>query len=143
MSETLGSLLDKLSVLKIRQWHTDDDDTTFVRLEEQECLLEDEIDKFIDGALKGSIPHALLTHPAFKTGVNGSPSVYASIAANFSKLTEVNCDIWHDVEKSRLPKDSMPSDQWYTLVQRLAYLNLQRNGCKEAIDRQFSELCKS
>lgn len=143
MSETLGSLLDKLSVLKIRQWH-ENDCVTLSRLIEQETDLSQEINDFVHDAVTGAIPLNKLTSPAYKNQrKNGSPIVIRDISSLFSDLADVNCELWHDVDKSHQSPDSMSRDEWAHLVSRLATLNLERNEYKESIDKSFADLCKS
>jgi Protein of unknown function (DUF4254) len=143
MAETLGSLLDKLSVLKIRQWHTDEM-PVYRALDDQVFDLQEEIDTFVHGAIAGEIPHHKLTQPAFKTGGrNGAPIVIREIGSLFSELADVNSDLWHEVDKSHRPTDELPPEEWAKIVKRLAALNHERNDYKEAIDEVFSDLCKS
>ena len=55
MAETLGMLCDKLTIVKLKQYHTEDS----VRLEslgQQEKNLKQEIDQYMADALAGNIP---------------------------------------------------------------------------------------
>ena len=63
MAETLGSLCDKLTILKLKQFHSND----FLRqknLRVQESGIKNEIDQFVSDAAKGLIP---LNRLSFKT----------------------------------------------------------------------------
>ena len=66
MAETLGSLCDKLTIVKLKQFHTGD----IQRLESlahQETQLCEEIDTFIHDAIKGKIPQEKLSFPLIKS----------------------------------------------------------------------------
>ena len=55
MAETLGSLCDKLIVVKLKQWHTKDQKRV-KSLQIQERVLQQEIDEFVGDAFDGTIP---------------------------------------------------------------------------------------
>lgn len=55
MAETLGTLCDKLTIVKLKQYHTEDDSKQ-ISLSNQEKQLITEIDSFVDDAIKGNIP---------------------------------------------------------------------------------------
>lgn len=65
MAETLGSLCDKLTIVKLKQWHS----TAPERLESlvhQEKQLTEEIDEFVGRAVRGEIAAERLTFAANK-----------------------------------------------------------------------------
>jgi len=138
MAETLGSLCDKLTIVKLKQWHTKNKIRT-KSLKIQEQALQEEIDQFVCDALNGAIPKERLKFAAnkvYKKKGNTFTKVKGDIGAVFSKLAQVNCDLWHEVEKS-YDIDHVPDEQKGVLVRRLAVLNLERNRCMEAIDENF------
>jgi hypothetical protein len=139
MADTLGSLCDKLSIVKLKQWHTKDR-KRIKSLKIQERTLQEEIDEFVRDALNGTIPDERLKYVAnkvYKKKGNTIEEVKGDIGALFSQLAQVNCELWHEVEKS-YDIDNVPSDQKGVLVKKLAVLNLERNRCMEAIDDNFS-----
>jgi hypothetical protein len=138
MAETLGSLCDKLTIVKLKQWHTKDK-ARIKRFKIQEKALQEEIDEFVCDAFDGSIPKERLRFEAnkvYKKKGNTFAKVEGEIGAVFSQLAKVNCELWHEVEKS-YDIDKVPDEQKGVLVKRLAVLNLERNRCMEAIDESF------
>ena len=65
MAETLGSLCDKLTIVKLKQWHAEEKGKQ-VSLSAQENQLREEIDGFISAAIAGQIPVDRLTFAANK-----------------------------------------------------------------------------
>jgi hypothetical protein len=65
MAETLGSLCDKLTIVKLKQWHTEKQDK-LKSLEDQEEQLQQEISEFITAAVTGKIPVDRLTFASNK-----------------------------------------------------------------------------
>lgn len=144
MAETLGSLCDKLTIVKLKQYHTDDP-TRQVSLQQQEKQLQSEIDEFVAAALAGDIPSDRLTFSAnkvFKKEGNETRDISGAIGSVFAELASVNCDLWHEQEKVyEFEKVAAPEKD--KVVKRLAVLNLERNKCIDAIDRQFQSMVVS
>jgi hypothetical protein len=138
MAETLGSLCDKLTIVKLKQWHSDDPQ----RLESlgtQECQLKEEIDDFVAGALAGAIPLNRLTFAAnkvYRQEGNSVPVIAGSIGAVFSHLAEVNCKLWHEVDKG-YEIEKVPAEAKDGIIKQLAVLNLERTRCIDQIDREL------
>ena len=65
MAETLGTLADKLTTVKLKLWHTDDADRTR-SLQAQQQQLEEEMNEFVRAAMTGEIPPERLTFVANK-----------------------------------------------------------------------------
>ena len=141
MSETLGSLCDKLTVVKLKQYHTGDE-KHLQSLTVQEKQLQDEIDEFIEAAMSGRIPLERLTFAANKVyqreGIMIS-DITGSVGEVFSKLSQVSCDLWHEQEYV-YEFEKVPPDKKNKVVKQLALLNLVRNQCIERIDDQFQTL---
>ena len=138
MAETLGSLCDKLTIVKLKQWHTKDKNRT-KSLKTQEKALQEEIDEFVCDAYNGSIRKERLKFEAnkvYKKKGNTFAKVKGDIGAVFSRLARVNCELWHEVERS-YDIDRVADEQKGALVKKLAVLNLERNRCIEAIDENF------
>jgi hypothetical protein len=139
MAETLGSLCDKLTIVKLKQWHTEDA-ARQESLARQQRQLQQEIDEFVAGALAGAIPPERLTFAAnkvYKKEGNAVPETRGSVAEVMSRLAEVNCKLWHEVEKG-YEIERVPPEAKDGLIKQLAVLNLERNQCIDEIDRQFA-----
>src|SRR5262245_37709753 len=101
MAETLGSLCDKLTIVKLKQWHSEDK-AKLQSLAQQELQLKDEIDSFTTEAIAGNIPLARVRFPANKVyKKSGNETAIDSGGVGFlvSQLAEVNCRLWHVQEK--------------------------------------------
>ena len=135
MAETLGSLCDKLTIVKLKQYHSEDKQ----RLESlavQENNLKEEIDTYVNDALSGKIPANKLTFSAnkvFKKEGNEVAEVKGSIGDIVGKLAEVNCLLWHEQEKV-YEFEKVPVEEKDKVVKQLAVLNLQRTKCIDEID---------
>lgn len=141
MAETLGSLCDKLSIVKLKQWHTEDPART-ESLGGQELQLKEEIDLFLRSALYGHIPPQNLTFAANKVYAQAGNEVgeaAGSIGQLIAQLAHVNCALWHEQEKV-YEFERVPVPDKDKVVKRLALLNLERNQCIDGIDRGFRGL---
>jgi hypothetical protein len=141
MAETLGMLCDKLTIVKLKQFHTEDKDR-LTSLNRQAMQLQEEIDEYIAEAVQGIIPAEKLTFAAnkvYKKEGNEVPETGKTIAEAFAQLADVNCRLWHEVEKG-YDIESVPVGEKDKLLKNLAVLNLERNNCIDAIDQYFKEL---
>lgn len=141
MAETLGSLCDKLTIVKLKQWHTDDAART-ASLAAQERRLSAEIDDYLARAAAGAIPAEQLSFAAnkvFKQEGNSVPAVSGGIGELFARLAQVNCALWHEQEKV-YDFENVPADKKDAVVKQLALLNLERNQCIDGIDRNLISL---
>lgn len=144
MAETLGMLCDKLTIVKLKEYHTDDA-ARLESLAKQSSQLQQEIDDFVAQSIAGLIPIEKLTFAAnkvFKKEGNEVADAKGNIGALFYQLSEVNCKLWHEVEKG-YDIENVPMDQKDKLIKQLAVLNLERNNCIDAIDLTFKELILS
>ncbi|MDH7567897.1 MAG: hypothetical protein QHH06_15795 [Clostridiales bacterium] len=141
MAETLGSLCDKLTIVKLKQYHTKD----VKRLESlanQEKQLCEEIDTFIVGAITGEIPQErliFLSNKIYKKEGNEILPIIGNIGSVISELAKVNCELWHEQEKV-YEFEKVKENEKNSVVKRLALLNLQRNQCIDIIDKQFQQM---
>ena len=143
MAETLGSLCDKLTVVKLKQFHSESSDQ-IQSLDIQEKQLHSEIDGFVAAAVNGDIPLERLTFASnkiYQKEGNIVADICGPIGEVFSKLAEVNCNLWHEQEKV-YAFEQVPSEEKNKVVKRLALLNLERNKCIDQIDKQFSNIIK-
>lgn len=141
MAETLGSLCDKLTIVKLKQFHSEDKER-LQSLALQEKQLQNEINEFIGAAIAGQIPLERLTFAAnkvFKKEGNIVAEVTGSIGEIFSMLANVNSTLWHEQEKV-YEFEKVPPEEKDKVVKRLALLNLERNSCIDQIDKQFRSL---
>jgi len=135
--ETLGSLCDKLVVVNLKLYHTESIQSIPI-LKNQKQNLCDEIDRYIISVKNGYIKIEDLAVPSEKvyTANITLPDYRGDVGELMFKLADINCKLWHEVDKSYNFKD-VPASQKDEIVQNLAVLNLQRNKCIESIDKQF------
>ncbi len=135
MAETLGLLCDKLTIVKLKEYHTEDP-VRLKSLQLQEKQLQQEIDEYVTNAITGVIPVEKLTFAAnkvFKKEGNEVAEVLGNIGKVFSQLADVNCRLWHEVERG-YDIENVPIAEKDNLVKQLAVLNLERNKCIDQID---------
>lgn len=143
MAETLGTLCDKLTIVKLKQYHSDDE-ARLKSLKRQEEQLQFEIDDFIRDAVSGNIPQEKLTfssNKVYKKEGNETRDIHGNIGQVFGELAKVNCDLWHEQEKV-YEFEKVAAEEKDMVIKRLAVLNLERNKCIDAIDRQFQLMIK-
>jgi hypothetical protein len=142
MAETLGSLCDKLTIVKLKQYHTEFNNTKTLNLKLQEEDLINEINNYLDDALIGKIPLNKLmfdSNKVYKSEGNEFQYITGDISVCISKLAEINCLLWHEQEKVYDFKN-VPVEQKDIVVKQLAILNLQRNNCIDQINNSLKEL---
>jgi hypothetical protein len=138
MAETLGSLCDKLTIIKLKQYHSEDA-ARLNSLGQQEIQLKHEIDEFLYRAMTGVIPPEQLTftsNKVFKQEGNETRDIRGGMGELLAELAKVNCDLWHEQEKVYEFEKVQPTDK-DSVVKKLAVLNLERNKCIDAIDKYF------
>lgn len=144
MAETLGSLMDKLTIVKLKQWHSEDKER-LKSLGNQEVHLQQEMSEYIRAAVQGEIPLERLTFAAnkvFKKEGNAVADIQGKgIGAVFSQLADVNCKLWHEQEKV-YEFEKVPAEEKDQVVKLLAVLNLERNKCIDTIDKTFQQQIK-
>lgn len=140
MAETLGSLCDKLTIVKLKQWHSSAPER-LEALADQEKQLSEEIDGFVTQAANGDIAPNRLTFAANKV-YNEKTNVVAAITGTigevFARLADVNCRLWHEVDKG-YEIEKVPAEEKDGLIRQLALLNLERTKCIDEIDRTFRD----
>lgn len=140
MAETLGSLCDKLTILKLKQFHSRDEDK-LKNLAQQEVQLKSEIDCFLEDAISGKIPNeklAFSSNKVYKEEGNETRNIEGAIGIIFGELAKINCELWHEQEKV-YEFEKIPVDEKDKVVKKLALLNLERNKCIDAIDSKIKE----
>jgi spore maturation protein CgeB len=140
MAETLGTLADKLTTVKLKLWHTDDPERTR-SLKAQERQLQDEMNELVGAAISGEIPIERLTFAAnkvYKKEGNAIADFQGTIGEMFSQLAEVNCRLWH-VQEKVYEFEQVPPDEKNDVIKELAVVNLERNQCIDRLDQQFRD----
>lgn len=143
MAETLGSLCDKLTIVKLKQFHTEDP----VRLESlsiQESQLTDEINSYIKEAFSGAIPVEKLSFASNKVYKESEfilNKISGGIGHVIAELAKINCELWHEQEKV-YDFESIPVIEKNNVVKKLASLNLGRVQCIDEINKILIELCQ-
>lgn len=136
MAETLGSLCDKLTIVKLKQFHSIDE-TRLESLSEQEEQLKSEIDCFLEDAISDKIPQEKLSfssNKVYKEKGNEIRRIEGDMGTIFAELAKVNCELWHEQEKV-YDFERVPPDEKDKVVKKLAILNLERNKCIDGIDK--------
>jgi hypothetical protein len=144
MAETLGTLCDKLTIVKLKQYHSEDRER-LASLQIQQNQLSEEINEFISDAINGLIPVNKLTfksNKVFKKQGNEIQDIKGTIGVVFGKLAEINCLLWHEQEKV-YDFEKVPALEKDKVVKQLAILNLERTKCIDEIDVTFSDLILS
>ena len=139
MAETLGMLCDKLTIVRLKQYHTEDNDR-LTSLEKQSAQLQAEIDEYITNAVQGNIPVDRMTFDAnkvFKKEGNSVEEVMGNFGEVVAQLADVNCQLWHEQEKV-YEFEKVPAAEKDTVVKKLAILNLERNKCIDRINSLFT-----
>lgn len=141
MAETLGMLCDKLTIVKLKQYHTTDE-KRLESLAGQASLLIQEIDEYVAAAIDGKIDPGKMTFAAnkvFKKEGNDVKEAVGGFGEVFFQLSEVNCKLWHEQEKV-YEFERVPVEEKDNVVKQLALLNLERNNCIDAINELFKNL---
>jgi hypothetical protein len=144
MAETLGSLCDKLIIIKLKQWHTEEENT-LQSLKVQAQQLSTELNEYIEAAVQGIINLDKLIFPANKVYKKIDHTIEVNLenfGEIFSALAETNCALW-DVQAKVYDFEKVPMHQKDQIVKQLAVLNLQRHQCIDAFDRLFIQYIKA
>lgn len=135
MAETLGMLCDKLTIVKLKQYHSEDK-AKLESLAQQAAGLSEEINEYIADAVAGHIPMEKMSFAAnkvFKAAGNETKDINGNFGEVFYQLADVNCRLWHEQEKV-YDFEAVPAEEKNTVVKNLALLNLERNKCIDAIN---------
>lgn len=138
MAETLGSLCDKLTIVKLKQFHSTDA-LRLHSLTTQENALCEEINTFLADAVAGRTRLDKLIFPSnkvYERKGNEIAAITGDIGLVFSELAKTNCDLWHEQEKV-YQFELVAIEKKNGVVKQLALLNLKRNQCIDAIDTAF------
>ncbi len=146
MAETLGSLIDKLCINKIREGNllrllvtenTERYRMTLKSVKSQSEALSDEIDSLIAGAVSGQIKSLLEPkNKLYYLDRDNIPEGYG-IAENISGLFEANLMLWN-LEDIRRDK-TKPDDERLEAADLVSTYNQKRNQHVDEINRLFAE----
>ena len=141
MAETLGMLCDKLTIVRLKQYHMEDN-VRLQSLEKQSAQLQVEIDEYVRDAVEGKIPAERMifeTNKVFKSKGNVVGNVTGNFGEVVYQLADVNCQLWHEQEKV-YEFENVPIEEKDKVVKKLALLNLERNKCIDRINSLFAGL---
>lgn len=144
MAETLGTLSDKLTTVKLKQFHTEDA-ARLASLAQQETQLKTEIDEFIRAATAGEIPLEKLTFSAnkvYKKEGNDTQKITGSLGEIFALLADTNCRLWH-VQEKVYEFEAIPAAEKDAVIKDLAIINLERNNCIDELDKTFQAVIEA
>jgi len=144
MAETLGMLCDKLTIIKLKEYHTENPQR-LESLKEQAGLLQQEIDEYVQQAARGMIPVERLTfasNKVFREKGNEVADVTGKIGEVLYQLAAANCCLWHEQEKV-YDFEKVPPGEKDKVVKKLAVLNLERNKCIDSINEQFAAIIRN
>ena len=141
MAETFGMLCDKLTIVKLKQYHSDDPGK-LKSLIDQATALQNEIDQYFADGISGKIPVEKLSFAANKVynpAGNEIREFVGGVGDFISQLADINCQLWHEQEKV-YEFEKVPVDEKNAVVKNLAVLNLERNKCIDLINQAFQEI---
>ena len=144
--ETLGSLIDKLTIVGLKQYHNNDlsdgfDREKAKRLKDQSDDLIGEINQYVADAISGKIPSTHMVIPANKIhNLIGVDVSTGSIGKQVEFLADTNSHIWHLQEFINGCRESSQPPK--TILTEIGVLNMKRNAYIEGIDRKFVEMLK-
>lgn len=145
MAETLGSLCDKLTIIKLKQWHSNDVEK-LKSLEMQNIRLIDEINKYVMDLLNNKIDPKDIkfdSNKVYNKKTKLKVLIKDKIGAYISNLAYTNTELWHEQEKV-YDFSSVDANEKDIVIDKIAKLNLERNRYIDAInDEIYSILFKN
>jgi hypothetical protein len=155
MAETLGSLVDKITIKEIRKYHlremlehkdgkfpADAVNSKIALLNRQIKAMAAEIDGFIVLALKGKIhlrEEKLKIYNA-PEDMNKIPEL-ASLGAAISGLAQKNLELWHLEDEAR--RKDVTLEHTGAIKKKIDLANQQRNDFIDKIDRLLEDMVKN
>ena len=149
MAETLGSLVDKLSIKNLRIWHLDEvlenDQASKVKefqakrdlAHRQRQDLIKEIDSFIDAALRGEVR---IRDEKIKMYTNTNVSSSETIKALGNAVSELACrniKLWHLEDEVR--RTDLPDATIVQTKRKIDATNQERNDLIDKVDQILSK----
>ena len=154
MAETLGSLIDKLSIKNLRYWHLDEDsqarDSSDPQKQElmdkmelvdrQRKELLEEIDVFLSSALAGEVRIRDEKVKLYKNlNVTSSEDVN-HLGEAVSKLAMSNIKLWHLEDEVR--REDLPDTDIVKTKRKIDTNNQERNNFMDKVDEILENFVK-
>ena len=154
MAETLGSLIDKLSIKNLRYWHLDEvaqaKDASDPQMEElqakmglvdrQRQELLEEIDTFLGAALAGEVRIRDEKVKLYKNLNVASSDGLNHLGEAVSKLAMSNIKLWHFEDEVR--RDDLPDAAIVKTKRRIDAANQERNDLMDKVDEILENFVK-
>ena len=154
MAETLGSLIDKLSIKNLRYWHLDEDSQTrdlsdpqkqelmdkMELVDRQRKELLEEIDVFLSSALAGEVRIRDEKVKLYKNlNVTSSENVN-HLGEAVSKLAMSNIKLWHLEDEVR--REDLPDTDIVKTKRKIDTNNQERNNFMDKVDEILENFVK-
>ena len=154
MAETLGSLIDKLSIKNLRYWHLDEDSQArdssdpqkqdlIAKLElvdrQRKDLLE-EIDVFLSSALAGEVRIRDEKVKLYKNLNVTSADDVNHLGEAVSKLAMSNIKLWHLEDEVR--REDLPDTDIVKTKRKIDTNNQERNNFMDKVDEILENFVK-
>jgi hypothetical protein len=141
--DTIGSLVDKLSILEIRRDHTKDSDSLRI-LNETAERLKDEINETVAGILNGEIRDEwTVKQPKLKNYAHQDNRLEKSegLAKVIQNLIDANIHLWN-IEDTRRNM-ALGDDVRLEAADQISVWNKKRNDAMDNIDKEMWRLAQS
>ena len=154
MAETLGSLIDKLSIKNLRYWHLDEDSQArdvsdpqkqalmdkMELVDRQRKELLEEIDVFLTSALAGEVRIRDEKVKLYKNLNVTSAKDVNRLGEAVSKLAMSNIQLWHLEDEVR--REDLPDTDIVKTKQKIDTNNQERNNFMDKVDEILENFVK-
>ena len=154
MAETLGSLIDKLSIKNLRYWHLDEDAQTksssdpakeelkvkLKLVDRQRKELVEEIDVFLDTAFAGKVRIRDEKIKLYKNLNVTSSEDLNHLGETVSKLAMSNIKLWHLEDEVR--REDLPDVDIVRIKRTIDTSNQERNNFMDRVDEILEDFVK-
>ena len=154
MAETLGSLIDKLSIKNLRYWHLDEDSQArdasdpqkqelmdkMELVDRQRKELLEEIDVFLSSALAGEVRIRDEKVKLYKNLNVTSTDDVNHLGEAVSKLAMSNIKLWHLEDEVR--REDLPDTDIVKTKRKIDTNNQERNNFMDKVDEILENFVK-
>ena len=154
MAETLGSLIDKLSIKNLRYWHLDEDSQArdasdpqkqeliakMELVDRQRKELLEEIDVFLSSALAGEVRIRDEKVKLYKNLNVTSAEDVNRLGEAVSKLAMSNVKLWHLEDEVR--REDLPDTDIVKTKRKIDTNNQERNNFMDKVDEILENFVK-
>jgi len=154
MAETLGSLIDKLSIKNLRYWHLDEDSQArdasdpqqreliakMELVDRQRKELLEEIDVFLSSALAGEVRIRDEKVKLYKNLNVASADDVNHLGEAVSKLAMSNIKLWHLEDEVR--REDLPDTDIVKTKRKIDTNNQERNNFMDKVDEILENFVK-